>query len=446
MASLRPTKITTDEGFETAVSDKLIRYGGPWAKVQIKSAHGSWLYDPAGKKILDFTSGQMSSVLGHSHPELVEVIKKQCENLMHLNLVMVSDPVLDCATAVTSMLPKGLDKCLFVSTGSETNEVAIKMAKVYTGKFEVIALSAGYHGMTHGSAAATFSYGRHAAGPSVPGTFILPTPYPYRSPFRHPDGTYDWKSELDYGFALIDRQSSGSLACLVIEGIVSTGGILPLPDGYLKAIKEECVKRGMLLIIDEAQTGFGRTGSNFAFEYYGVVPDILTLSKTLGAGLPLGAVVTSTEIERVWHEKRGYYGTTHMNDPLVCAVGAKVVEIIKRDNMAEQSATKGKFMKTAFEKLKEKYSVIGEVRGRGLMIGVEFVQDPVSKVPAENLGQAIAARCMETGLSCNIVQLPGMGGSFRMAPPLTITEDEILEGVQIFDEAIAWCLQRGFNT
>ena len=200
-------------------------------------------------------------------------------------------------------------------------------------------------GMTHGAGAATFSVGRRGYGPQLPGNFTLPVPYAYRSPFRHPDGSYDWKAELDYGWALIDRQTTGALAAVIIEPIVSTGGIITLPPGYMKAMKEHCVQRGMLLIIDEAQTGMGRTGDMFAFEHEGVVPDILTLSKTLGAGLPLGATICTEEIERVCHERGFFYYTTHLNDPLVCAVGARVCEIVKRDDYAEQARRKGEVLK-----------------------------------------------------------------------------------------------------
>lgn len=181
-------------------------------------------------------------------------------NLDHLFSAMVADPIVDLAEALTNLTPPGLDRCMFLSTGSETNECALKLAKMYTGGHEVVSLSASYHGMTHGSGAATFSVGRKGYGPQLPGNFTLPVPYAYRSPFRHPNGSYDWETELNYGWDLIDRQSCGALAAVMIEPIVSTGGIITLPAGYLAALKKHCEKRGMLLIIDEAQTGMGRTG------------------------------------------------------------------------------------------------------------------------------------------------------------------------------------------
>ncbi|BEI87859.1 uncharacterized protein CcaverHIS019_0105770 [Cutaneotrichosporon cavernicola] len=429
----KPTRSNAD--FWKVANSKLIRYGGQWSAVRIVRAQGTVMWDESGKRVLDWTSGQMSSVLGHGHPEIVQVVDEYMRNLDHLFSGMISDPVVDLAEALTNMLPPQLNKCMFLSTGSETNECALKMAKMYTGGHEIVSLSASYHGMTHGSGAATFSVGRKGYGPQLPGNLILPVPYAYRSPFRHSDGSYDWRTELDYGWDLIDRQSTGALAAVIIEPIVSTGGILTLPEGYLKALKQHCEKRGMLLIVDEAQTGMGRTGDMFAFEHEGVVPDILTLSKTLGAGLPLGATIVTEDIERVCSERGFFYYTTHLNDPLVAAVGAKVCEIITRDRMDKQAAEKGELLKHGLLSLQKKYPCIGDVRGRGLMMGIEIVE--ADKKPADELGTRISERCMQLGLSCNVVQLKGMGGTFRIAPPLTITPEEIAEGIAIMDQAFA---------
>ncbi|WOO85874.1 putative aminotransferasec [Vanrija pseudolonga] len=428
----------SNEEFWKTANDKLVSFGGGWMPVRIVKAKGTVLYDEEGNRLLDWTSGQMSSLLGHGHPEIVDTVTKYVANLDHLFSPMVSDPVLDLAERLTAMLPKGLDKCLFLSTGSETNEAALKMAKMYTGGFEIVSLSASYHGMTHGAGAATFTVGRKGYGPQVPGNFTLPVPYAYRSPFRHPDGSYDWKTELDYGWDLIDRQSTGSLAACLVEPIVSTGGIITLPDGYLTALKEHCRKRNMLLIMDEAQTGMARTGDMFGFQHEGVVPDILTLSKTLGCGLPLGATITSNEIEAVVRQRGFFYLTTHLNDPLVCAVGAKVCEIVVREDMPRQAREKGELLRAGLLRLQEKYPLyIGDVRGRGLLQGIEIISDPKTKSPGSKLGAAVAERCMDLGLSCNIVSLPALSGVFRLAPPVTITPEEIEEGLQIMDRAFA---------
>ena len=248
---------------------------------------------------------------------------------------------------------------------------------------------------------------------------------------------YDWKAELDYGFDLIDRQSTGGLAAFIAEPILSSGGILELPEGYLAALKSHCEKRGMLLILDEAQTGLCRTGTMFAFERDGIAPDILTLSKTLGAGLPLSATVTSPDIEEAAHERGFLFYTTHVNDPLPAVVGLKVIEILLRDRMAERVRVAGARLADGLQAIMQRHANVGDVRGRGLLLGLEIVKDRASREPDHERGDRITAKCLELGLSMNVVRLPGMGGVFRIAPPLTVTDDEIDLGLSILDDAIA---------
>src|SRR5690348_14395739 len=228
----------------------------------------------------------MSTLIGHGHPEVVKVINDHATHLDHLFSGMISPPVISLAKRLTGAAPAGLDKAFFLSTGGESNEAAIRLAKFYTGRFEIVGLAASWHGMTGASLGAQYHAGRSGYGPNMIGNLALPTPNSYRSIFRKADGSHDWKTELDYGFDLLDKQSCGSLAAVIVEPILSSGGMLELPPGYLKALKDHCEKRGMLLIVDEAQTGLGRAGDMFAFAHHkedeGVVPDILTLSKTLG--------------------------------------------------------------------------------------------------------------------------------------------------------------------
>jgi 2,2-dialkylglycine decarboxylase (pyruvate) len=193
----------------------------------------------------------------------------------------------------------------------------------------------------------------------------------------------------------------------------------------------------MLLVLDEAQTGLGRTGAMFAFERDGIVPDILTLSKTLGAGLPLAAVLTTDEIESRAHERGFLFYTTHVSDPLPAAVGLKVIEVVARDRLAERAAVAGARLLGGLAELRERYECVGDVRGRGLLVGLEVVTDKTTKKPAPELGAAITRRCFELGLSTNITALRGMGGVFRIAPPLTITDDELDLGLAILDQAVS---------
>lgn len=419
----------------------VMRYGAPFVPRIITRANGSYVYDESGTAILDFTSGQMSAVLGHSHPDIVSTVSTAAATLDHLYSGMLSLPVVDLAKALSATLSASLSKVLLLSTGAESNEAAIKMAKLYTGKYELVSFDRSWHGMTSGAASATFSAGRRGYGPPMPGNLTLPTPNAYRSPFRHADGTYDWEAELEYGFALVDAQSSGSLAACLIEPILSSGGIIEPPSGYLRRLKELCVERDMLMIVDEAQTGIGRTGMMYAFEKDGIVPDLLTLSKTLGAGLPVAAVVTSGEIETVCHERGFLFFTTHVSDPLAAAVALTVLTVVDRDNLVDRADCLGRMLATRLTGMRDRYEQVGDIRGRGLLQGIELVSDKASKAPADVLGAKVTAACLERGLHMNIVQLPGMGGIFRIAPPLTIAEAELNTGLDVLDEALSAVLE-----
>lgn len=429
-----------DPAFWKRARQHLVRYGGSFAPVIIQRAAGSYVYDADDRPILDFTSGQMSAVLGHCHPEISFVIADYAYRLEHLFSGMLSRPVVDLATRLAEVAPGNLERSLLLTTGAESNEAAIRMAKLVTGKFEVVGFAQSWHGMTGGAASVTFSAGRRGVGPAAVGSFAIPAPFGYRPQFFDASGAYDWQGELDYAFDLIDRQSCGSLAAFIAEPILSSGGIIDLPLGYVAALKKKCEERAMLLILDEAQTGVGRTGTMFACERDGVVPDILTLSKTLGAGLPLAAIITTAEIEERAHALGFLFYTTHVSDPLPAAIGLKVLQIVQRDQLAERAQVAGARLAAGLRALQDRYDCIGDVRGRGLLLGMEIVKDRASKEPADGLGAAITRECMQLGLSMNVVQLPGMGGVFRIAPPLTVSDAEIDQGLDLLGQAIARCV------
>lgn len=340
---------------------------------------------------------------------------------------------------MTSVAPEGLDKALFLSTGGESNEIAIRLAKFYTGKFEMVGLAASWHGMTGASLGTQYHAGRSGYGPNMVGNLALPTPNAYRSIFRHADGSYDWKTELDFGFSLIDKQSCGSLAAIIVEPILSSGGMLELPPGYLKALKVHCEARGMLLIVDEAQTALGRAGDMFAFTHHpedeGVVPDILTLSKTLGNGIPLSAILTSNQIAHHGKDNGFMFYTTHLNDPLPAAVGDKVLEIVMRDDLCARSKRLGIKLQAGLKHLQSRYGCIGDVRGRGLMAGCEIVGDRKTKVGAPKVGAAVANKMMELGVWAQLATMASFGGVFRVAPPITVTDEQLDLALEIIEEA-----------
>ncbi|MEV0275273.1 aspartate aminotransferase family protein [Streptomyces sp. NPDC050610] len=424
------------ESFWADAERHVVRYGGEFTREIIDHAAGSFLYTEDGRKLLDFTSGQMSAVLGHSHPEIVKTVQRQVATLDHLFSGMLSRPVVDLARRLAGTLPAPLEKSLLLTTGAESNEAAIRMAKLVTGKHEIVSFARSWHGMTQAAASATYSAGRKGYGPAAPGNFAIPAPNTYRPDFTTADGSLDWRRQLDFAFDLIDAQSTGSLAACLVEPILSSGGIIEPPLGYFAALHEKCRERGMLLILDEAQTGLCRTGTWYAFERDGIVPDILTLSKTLGAGLPLAAVVTSAEIEREAYERGFLFFTTHAADPLVAAVGNTVLDVLLDGRLDERARSLGAFLHRGLADIADRHEVVGDVRGRGLLAGVELVVDRETKRSSHELGARVTRRCLELGLHTNIVQIAGMGGVLRIAPPLTATEDELSLGLEVLDQAI----------
>ncbi|QIS14947.1 aspartate aminotransferase family protein [Nocardia arthritidis] len=437
--TIATSRISPARDFWADADRHLVRYAGAgdFTREIITRAAGSFVYTESGREILDFTSGQMSAILGHAHPEIVATVRDQIGELDHLFSGMLSRPVVNLARRLADSLPAPLEKVLLLTTGAESNEAALRMAKLVTGKHEIVSFARSWHGMTQAAASATYSAGRSGYGPAAPGNFAIPVPNAYRPDFTTPEGEFDWRRQLDFAFDLIDAQSVGSLAACLVEPILSSGGIVEPPPGYFAALRDKCDERGMLLILDEAQTGLCRTGTWYAFERDGIVPDLLTLSKTLGAGLPLAAVITSAEIEAAAHDRGYLFFTTHVSDPLVAAVGNTVLDILERDGLDRRATELGAFLRHGLERIAQRHSVVGDIRGRGLLAGLELVTDRETKRPSDELGAAVTRRCLELGLHMNIVQLPGMGGVFRIAPPLTATEDELSLGLSILDQAIA---------
>jgi len=399
-----------DSAFAARAGRHLLHYGCDFARFVPVRAQGCWLHDAQGNRMLDFTSGQMSSILGHSHPEIHDTIKQASGTLDHLFSAMISEPVVALAEKLSAQQPE-LSKAMFLSTGGEANEAAIKLAKTVTGKWEIVTFTKSYHGVTAGSAAATFKVGRTGVGPMAPGYFAIPAPNAYKPRFPG----VDWRRELDDAFEQVDAQCTGNLAAFIGEPILSSGGVIDLPLGYLAALKEHCERRGMLLILDEAQTGLGRTGTMFAFQRDGVVPDILTLSKTLGAGMALSAVMTNDKVATIADEKKYFFYTTHVNDPLPAAVGLKVLE-------------------TGLLRLKQRHACIGDVRGRGLLRGLEFTN--VGSRDATSISNAVTEASMDVGLAANVVRSGTAGGTMRIAPPLIVKDEELDEGLALLDKAI----------
>jgi 2,2-dialkylglycine decarboxylase (pyruvate) len=415
----------------------LIRYGGAFVDDVIVSAEGSWVTTADGRKILDFTAGQICATVGHNHPRVTQAIRQSTDDVLHLNSWMLSPPVLDLAQALTDTLPPGLERVMLLSTGGECIEVAVKMAKMQTGKFEVASLTRSWHGLTGGAATLTMAGGRRGYGPGSPGGFALPAPYAYRCPVRHCEETCDMTC-LEAGFDLFDQASVGSQAAVVAEPVLSAGGVIVPPEGYFTRLAQLTAERGMLTIFDECQTGLGRLGKMYGFEVYDVVPDFVVLSKTLGGGVPIGADLTRAEIEANCFDRGFMHVTSHVSDPLPAAAALAVMQVIEEERLAARAAAAGDRLLGHLRELQTRHECIGDVRGLGLLCGIELVEDRDSRRPADGLGEAFGNACEARGLSVNLVR----GGSgltascIRMAPPLTISDDEIDLAAEIMDGAL----------
>lgn len=413
----------------------LIRYAGSFAPFTVARAEGAWVETTDGRRILDFTSGQICSTLGHNHPRIAAALRGALDEVVHLNSWMLSEPVLALGERLTGLFPAPLDRVVLLSTGSESNEVALKLAKMHTGRFEVAGLTRSFHGLLAGISSINFSMAHAGYGPLLPGSFALPAPYAYRCPVRHCDGRCDCTC-LDVGFELLDQESVGSLCALVAEPVLSAGGIVVPPDGYFRRVRELLGERGMLLVVDEAQTGFGRLGTMFGFEHDGVVPDLVAVSKTLGGGVPLAATVASSAIASDCEAKGFLHVTSHVSDPLPAAAGLAVLDVIEEEGLVARAAERGAYLLAGLRELQQAHEQIGDVRGRGLLVGVELVADRESKAPADELGRAVTDACIERGVSLNIVRAGKFANCLRLAPPLTVTEQEIDLAVEVLDASL----------
>jgi 2,2-dialkylglycine decarboxylase (pyruvate) len=418
--------------------EMLVRYAGNFVPDVVSSARGSYIETVDGRRMLDFTAGQICATIGHNHPRVTAAIEQACRDVLHLNSWVISEPVLALADRLLDTLPAGLDRAMFLSTGGETVEAAVRMAKLTTGGFEVGSLTRSWHGLTAGAAALTLAQGKQGYGPSPAGLFTLPAPYAYRCPIRHCDGACDC-SCLEVGFDSYDQSTVGAPAAVIAEPVLSAGGVIVPPPEYFQTLARMCHDRGLLLILDESQTGLGRLGALYGFEIYDVVPDILLLSKTLGGGVPISAVVTSAEREQLAYDRGFVHITSHVSDPMPAAAALAVLDVVQEEDLAAQSQANGAYLMERLTELQERHEVIGDVRGLGLLCGIELVEDRETRAPAGDLGPAFSRACEDCGLSINVVRgrTGGSSNCIRMAPPLTVTQAEIDSAVAIMDEALA---------
>src|SRR5215469_17659828 len=420
-----------------AAEEYLVRYGADAFPNLFVAAKGTVVRDDTGREILDFTSGQMCATVGHNHPAVVAAVHAAGEKAFHFFSGMIPEVVAELArTLAQEWMPRGLTRSLFVSTGAESNEAALRMAKLHTGGYEVIAIGGSWHGVTGGTSAMSFASDRKGYGVPMPGVFVMPEPNAYRPYIDAGDEEASALACLELGLKMFDIQSSGRPAAIIVEPVISAGGVLVPPRAYMQALRRAADERGMLLIFDEAQTAFGRIGHRTGAEFFGVTPDIMTVSKTLGGGLPLAGAITTPAIEESVYDKHFNFYTSHVSDPLGAEVGLAVLRVIAEEQLVERARTMGAYLRGRLEELQQRYEAIGDVRGEGLLLGVELVEDRHTRKPHHALGARTTQRCFELGLSMNIRRRPERGSVWRIAPPLTVSTAEIDRAVGILDQAL----------
>jgi 4-aminobutyrate aminotransferase len=395
--------------------------------------HGErvWVTDVDGNRYLDFTSGVLVTNLGHSHSLLVDAVQKQAGRLMNC----YSFPTVERVTLAQKLVesfPSNLDRVFLLSTGAEATEAAIRIAKRNTGKHEILSFYGGFHGRTYGAMSlAGAASTRRKFGPSVPGAVIAPYAYCYRCIYekKFPECQFHCIKVLD---RIVASTSTDDLGSVIVEPYQGTSGFVFPPDGWLKELEKWAKERGLVMIIDEVQSGFGRTGKLYAIEWEDVHPQLLCLGKGLGSGVAMSAVAAESKILDCMAP--GELSSTWGGNPLACAASLAVLQAMANENLSENAIKVGTVLKSALQDVQSRQPCLGDVRGRGLVIGLEFV-DPQDRItPAPQLTKKITQKAAERGLLLGKVGL--YGNVIRVAPPLVITEEEALLGVEIMESSI----------
>jgi len=403
------------------------------APIVIDRASGVQVWDETGREYLDCFSGISVVNAGHNHPRVIAAVKTQLEKLVHCSSYLYHvKPVADLAEKLAEIAPHGLTKTFFGNGGAEAIEGAMKLARLYTGKHEFIALHASFHGRSWGALSVTGNQGRKKrGGPYAPGISFVPAPYSYRSLW--PDDPERWARHCAKCLEDVIRfETSGDVAAFIAEPVMGEGGIIVPPACYFREIKKILDQHGILFIADEVQSGFGRTGKMFAIEHYGVTPDILVTAKGIADGFPLSAYTTRPEIAAAY--KPGDHLSTFGGNPVSCVAALANIEVMQQENLPARATETGEYAMKKLRELQKEHQLIGEVRGAGLMIGVELVGDE-KLTPANTEAEGVRDSLLKQGV------LVGVGGIYgnvvRFQPPLIITTDQIDQAVSSFANALA---------
>ncbi len=404
---------------------------GHYTALEVVKGEGCYLIGKDGQRYLDFSSGIGVTSTGHCHPDVVAAIQRQAETLIHACIgVAYYEPPLQLAELLLSKCPEMDGQVFFSQSGSEAVEACIKLAKYVTKKSKIIAFKGGFHGRTFGALSLTTSKEkyRHGYEPLLPGIEFFSYPYSYRFPLADTQEASDaayTKKLIDYIDSLGD-----DVAAFIIEPVLGEGGYVPAPKAFLETLSDLCKKKNILLIFDEIQSGIGKTGHWFAYQHYGVVPDIMAVAKGLGSGMPLGACVARKELMSAW--TKGAHGGTYGGNPVTCAAGVATLRVLdayvpKVQSLSDMTAA---LLKTELAD----HPLVGDIRVFGLMIGIEFVKDKATRTPHPELISTIIQRCLEKNLiviSCGVDD-----NVIRLVPQLVIDKETLEYGLKTFCEVI----------
>jgi 4-aminobutyrate aminotransferase len=401
-----------------------------YSDLVVESAEGAHLHTVDSRDVLDFGCGIGVTNLGHRHPAVVAAVHEQVDRLWHTSVTAYHPQMIEAAAALVSITPPGLDQVFLTNTGAEAVEGAIKLARRSTGRQDIIAFVGAFHGRTYGALSVTASKAayRRGMGPLLPGVHHVRYPYCFRY-CSHPSGALCDLVERELELLFATTTAPDTVAAIIVEPVQGEGGYVVPPATFMPMLRKVCDEHGILLIADEVQSGFGRTGRMFAVDHTGVDPDIMCVAKALGNGMPIAATIARHKVMRAWHE--GEHGSTFGGNPVACAAAIAVIDTLSRERIPERAERLGRKVMARALGWQSEIPALADVRGLGLMIGLEFLQDGA---PATALVDRIAAAALARGLlvlSCGID-----ANVIRLIPPLTIPEDELDAGLNILEAAI----------
>ena len=407
------------------------RTGGTDDPLVVAEAHGATIVDPDGNEFVDLAASFAAANVGHSHPEVIEAIRDQAGRMSHVSSAFASEPRVAFEEALLEIAPAGLDRVLLGLSGADANDTALRLARSFTGRREVIAFSGGYFGRSSGVIGLNGKAAQRVRVARDADAHFLPYPYPYRWPLGRSEEAGEGALGL-VRHVLEDAASGfGPVAAIVVEPVQGNGGVVIPPDGFLEGLRELCDRHGVVLVFDEIQSGFGRTGRVWAAEHWGVVPDLMTVGKGIGGGMALSAVVGRQDLMGHWPP--GTHTSTFMGNAINLAAGRAAIDVMRRDRLWERSERIGATIRRSLAGLAD-FPQVGEVRGLGLFIGIELVVDRVSRAPDPARANAIKRAAFERGV------LVGIAGHtdnvLKICPPLTIDERLLDTAVGILVDSI----------